>query len=580
MSVSSQSQGKTIHSVSLSISQSHTTTQGNNTGTWRFVRPKYENKTAPCSVSCPLGVDIAMVEMLVARKEFKKAHETLLIENPFPAICGRVCFHPCEKQCNRQYMDESVGIHTIERYIGDWGVKNNLLPDHLYPQKNGSKIAVVGSGPAGLAVAYFSRRLGYACDIFEQSDICGGLLNYGIPEYRLPKDILATELQRLNNDDINVHTNEPITFEKINSLKLRYDAVFLCCGDALSIQLKIPGEDKAIDGLQLLKQIRMKTQPKLNGHIAIIGGGNTAIDVARSLLRLGAHPIIVYRRTRKEMPAHSHEIDAAIAEGIVLKECLSPEAIEAKANGLCLTLQKMKASDHQSEERQTYIPDDDRKKTMTVNHIVTAIGAEKDMMWHRQSNQWDLQLSHCSMQHNDIPFFWCGDLSSSEKTVTHALASGKQAVLAFDILRKHGQSNIPEMLNQLKVAQGRSVSFEMYLKGKRQNRSPEIVSFDHINTAYFTSSNRLEAKQISIEHSITSFDEIISTFQIDQVVQEAKRCFNCGLCNDCDTCRIFCPEMAIQSKGEDRHILMEYCKGCGICIVECPRNAMALEVEP
>ncbi|MBF0450970.1 MAG: FAD-dependent oxidoreductase [Candidatus Magnetomorum sp.] len=580
MNFSHQGQEKNPHAVSLSISQSRTTTQENNTGTWRFVRPKYQEKTAPCSISCPLGVDIALVEMLAAKGDFKQAHDMLLMENPFPAICGRVCFHPCETACNRQYLDQAVGIHHIERFIGDWGLDNNLLPNNLYPQKNGSKIAVIGAGPAGLSVAYFARRLGYACDVFEKSDTSGGLLDFGIPAYRLSKPCLKRELGRLENHDIHMVFNQSMTPEKIDALKHQYDAVFLCCGDARSIQLKISDDSSTIDGLTLLKQISTQTQPTLDGDIAIIGGGNTAVDVARSLVRLGARPIIVYRRTRKEMPAHPHEIDAAIAEGVCLKECLSPIMIESESNRHRLMLQVMKPGEHKPNSRQTYVPDGEQQETIVVNHIVTAIGAEKELMWHRQSAQWDLVLSHCCMQINDIPFFWCGDLSIFEKTVTHALASGKQAVLAFDSMRNHGQSGIEDRLHQSQVGSGVSLSFDMYLHGKRFSRSTEMVSYDRINTAYFSSIPGVQPNHLPIDQCTQSFNEVIDTFQTDQVMREAVRCFNCGICNDCDTCRIFCPEMAIHADNNNRHILMDYCKGCGICIVECPRNAMALEVEP
>ncbi|KPA16819.1 glutamate synthase (NADPH) small subunit [Candidatus Magnetomorum sp. HK-1] len=580
MNLSVQSQGESLKPVSLSISQSRITTQVNNTGTWRFVRPKYQEKTAPCSIACPLGVDIALVEMMAARKDLKKAHDTLLMENPFPAICGRVCFHPCENACNRKHLDKPVAVHHIERFIGDWGLKNNLRPEHLYPEQNNSKIAIIGAGPAGLAVAYFGHRLGYSCDIFDKSDGPGGLLDYGIPSYRLPKDILKHELRRLENDGINMVFNQSIFPEKLDALKQNYDAIFLCCGDAKSIQLKIPGENNTIDGLNLLHQIHKKTHPALKGDIAVIGGGNTAVDVARSLVRLGTRPIIVYRRTQNEMPAHPHEINAALAEGVILKECLSPMFIESDTNKQNLSLQVMKAHGQTRDGRQAFIPDGDRKETLTVDHVITAIGAEPELMWHLQPDQWDMKISHCRMQMNEIPYFWCGDLATSEKTVTHALASGKQAILALDILRNHSQGDIPKILKECQVGDGESISFEMYIQGKRLKRSSEKVSNDFINAAYFFPISEISPKNIPIDDCRKSFDEVIQTFEDSQAIKAAERCFNCGICNDCDTCRIFCPEMAIQWENGDRHILMDYCKGCGICIVECPRNAMTLEVEP
>jgi NADPH-dependent glutamate synthase beta subunit-like oxidoreductase len=572
-------QTQSPNNVSLLISQSRTNTLGNKTGTWRFVRPKYQEKTAPCSNACPLGIDIAMVEMFASRKDYHSALNKLLMENPFPAICGRVCFHPCESACNRQFLDQSVGIHHIERFIGHWGLSHAKNFD-TYPELNGAKIGIIGAGPAGLSVAYFARRLGYRCDIFEKSEYPGGLLKSGIPSYRLPDRILMDELERLNNDDIQFKYSQSISMDQIKTLNEHYDALFLCCGDAHSIALKISGEQHSIDGLDLLHQIRSNKMPVIEGTVAIIGGGNTAIDVARSLLRMGAHPIILYRRTRKEMPAHSHEIDAALKEGVVLKECLSPIEIQKNMNQLEVKFQCMKPGDITDGGRQTYIPDGNCSVTMPFSHVVSAIGAEMDIMW--RNDQWELSMSHCQMKRiADQPVFWCGDLTTSEKTVTHALASGKQAVIAWDVMRNQSQNEINHICHQCQVGKGPAISFDIYTNGERKNRNnTEIVSFERVNSAYFPKIPAIQVNKISQESCQNSFNEVISGFDETQMMNEASRCFNCGICNDCDTCRIFCPEMAIQWDKSNRHILLDYCKGCGICIEECPRDAMNLEVEP
>jgi NADPH-dependent glutamate synthase beta subunit-like oxidoreductase len=572
-------QTQSPNNVSLLISQSRTNTLGNKTGTWRFVRPKYQEKTAPCSNACPLGIDIATVEMFASRKDYQSAFQKILIENPFPAICGRVCFHPCESACNRQFLDQSVGIHHIERFLGNWGLTSKQ--SHIsYPRLNGAKLGIVGAGPAGLATAYFARCLGYQCDIFEKSDQPGGLLTMGIPSYRLPNQTLQNELQRLKIDGIQFKYKQSISMDQMDAMKQSYDAFFLCCGDAQSISLNISGAAYAIDGLNLLRQIRIHEAPSLEGSIAVIGGGNTAIDVARSLLRMGAHPIIVYRRTRKEMPAHPHEIDAALDEGIALKECLSPIEIQKEADHLQMRLQVMKSGEKTKNGRQTYVPDDNRSEIMPINHVVSAIGAEMEIMW--QNDQWDLSMSHCRMKKfADIPVFWCGDLTTSEKTVTHALASGKQAVIAFDVLKNKGVDEIHSMCLQCQIGEGPAISFERYRQGERKKRdNSEIVSFDRINTAYFPNIPAVQVNKLSQDDCLNTFDEVISGFDESQMIEESSRCFNCGICNDCDTCRIFCPEMAIQWDQNSRHILMDYCKGCGICIAECPRDAMNLEVEP
>jgi NADPH-dependent glutamate synthase beta subunit-like oxidoreductase len=572
-------QRQSPNNVSLLISQSRTNTLGNKTGTWRFVRPKYQEKTAPCSNECPLGVDIATVEMFASRKDYQRALQAILMENPFPAICGRVCFHPCESACNRQFLDQSIGIHHIERFLGNWGLSNKHSQIN-YPRLNGAKIGIIGAGPAGLSAAYFARCLGYQCDIFEKSDKSGGLLAMGIPSFRLPDHTLTGEIQRLNTDGIQFNYKQSITMDQLDTMGQSYEALFLCCGDALPISLNIAGAMHTIDGLNLLRQIRKHEAPVLGGTVAVIGGGNTAIDVARSLLRMGAHPIIVYRRTRNEMPAHPHEIDAALDEGVVLKECLSPIEIQKESNQLQMRLQVMKSGEKTNKGRQIYVPDGNHSETMPVNHVVSAIGAEMEIMW--RNDQWDLSMSHCQMKNkSDIPVFWCGDLTTSEKTVTHALASGKQAAIAFDILKNKGPNEIHSLCHKLEVGTGPAMSFEIYRQGKRKQRSnSEIVNFERVNAAYFHNIPAVQVNRLSQDTCLDTFDEVISGFDESQMIKEASRCFNCGICNDCDTCRIFCPEMAIQWDQNSRHILMDYCKGCGICIAECPRDAMNLEVEP
>jgi len=561
--------------VSLLISESRTNTLGNKTGTWRFVRPKFQEKTAPCRNACPLGVDIARVEMLVAQKAYHRALNVLLTENPFPAICGRVCFHPCETACNRQHLDQAVGIHHIERFIGNQGVAENDQPE--YPLLNHKKIAIIGAGPAGLAVAYFARCLGYASDIYEKSEAAGGLLKTGIPTYRLPENILHAEIKRLNDEGIQFFFNQAMNIRDLNDIRNDYEAIFLCCGDALPIKLKIIGGEHAHDGLKVLQQIRSNTPTGLTGRIAVIGGGNTAIDVARSLMRQGTHPIIVYRRSKKDMPAHPYEIRAALDEGIQLKECFSPTSILTHNKRYVLTLQGMKP-DKIKEGRQTYVPDNSRTDSLAVDHVVSAIGAEMDLMWHSDQS---VNLSHCRIKGGETPIFWCGDLAAPEKTVTHALASGKQAVIAMDILQTHDFSDVREQCQQYQVGTGPAISFAMYARSQQiVSENKEIVHYEKINTHYFDKQSAFLPNQLAIEDRKTGFAEVVYDLAPSQASNEASRCFNCGICNDCDICRIFCPEMAIHCQDCSRYILMDYCKGCGICFVECPRNAMNLEVEP
>jgi NADPH-dependent glutamate synthase beta subunit-like oxidoreductase len=287
----------------LYIPRSNATTESNKTGSWRYFRPSYAEKTAPCSAACPVSQDIPRIEMLITQGLLTKAWETILEENPFPSICGRVCFHPCETACNRAELDEPIAIHSLERFLGDYAISKNKAPDANKVAQNSKNIAIAGAGPAGLAAAYFLSRLGYPCDVFEAQSAAGGLLRWGIPAYRLADDTLRKEIKRIEHQGVTIHCETPVTEEFLEKIRATYDALFIGCGYGRPIQLKILGEELAHDGLQLLRQIRQGDRIPIRGTVAVVGGGNTAIDVARSLLRLGAKPIIVYRRRRQDMPA-------------------------------------------------------------------------------------------------------------------------------------------------------------------------------------------------------------------------------------------------------------------------------------
>ncbi|CAN2040811.1 FAD/NAD(P)-binding domain-containing protein [Candidatus Magnetomoraceae bacterium gMMP-15] len=566
--------------IPLFISQSNITTEVNKTGSWRFVRPVYTEKTAPCSAACPAGEDIARIEMLVSRGLFKEAWELILMENPFPAISGRVCFHNCEGACNRAGFDQSLAIHHIERFLGDTARRDALIPKLNLLLKNEKKIAIVGAGPAGLSAAYFLACLGYKCDIFEASSKPGGLLRWGIPEYRLPVEILESEIARIESLGVKIHCNHTISHNFIEEAKEKYDALFIGCGYGKSIEMKIPGEEFANDGLKFLFKNHDKRELEIKGTAAIIGGGNTAIDLARSLIRFGVKPVIVYRRRKQDMPAFEHEIEMALKEGVELKELLSPVKIEKEAGNYILSLQEMKVSNTDGPRAQV-IPDNEKIQMLKVQNIFTAIGAKEKEAWLCPPKEDDniLNLSHCALIKKDFPMAFGGDLINQTKSVTDAIASGKQAAIALDIFFKKGWDAVDENISSCQVGNSTSLSMEIYMGGDRKTRSNHIVSYQEINIDYFHEIKRIKQEQIPLDKSIKSFSEIDKTFSTISAMDEAKRCFNCGICNDCDNCRIFCPEIAVSFSNKERYINMDYCKGCGICVVECPRNAMALEDE-
>ena len=573
---------KHAEKISLFISRSNISTEINKTGTWRFVRPKYHEKTAPCIAACPAGEDIARIEMLSNQERYQDAVETILLENPFPSVCGRVCFHPCETVCNRAGLDDPVAIHALERFIGDIAIRDELtLKLKKFPE-NGKTVCIVGAGPSGLAAGYFLSQLGFSCDIYEARSEPGGILRWGIPRYRLPDDVVASEIERIKKTGVKIICNTPVTQNFLQDAKDRYHALFIGCGHGRSLKMNIPGENMAFDGLEFLSILRKGKAVPSNGTAAVIGGGNTAIDVARSLVRLGATTTLVYRRRKQDMPAFKDEVEMADKEGVRIMELYSPIEINEDDGEYVLSLQRMKTSGMETDRgRARVIPDGQITQHLRVQKIIVAIGAEPSAPWQFPShkNTETLYLSHCTFTASEPPLLFGGDLTNTIKSVTDAVASGKQAAMALDIFFKQGRHAITDRLNSCLVGNGPALSMECYMGGKRLIRNPHIVSYDDINLDYFSQTPRVNSETLAINNRMNSFDEIEATFTINQTMEEARRCFNCGICNACDNCRIFCPEIAVILQGAKRQINLDYCKGCGICVFECPRSAMDLEEE-
>lgn len=573
---------KHAEKISLFISRSNISTEINKTGTWRFVRPKYHEKTAPCSAACPAGEDIARIEMLLNQGRYQDAIETILIENPFPAVCGRVCFHPCETACNRGGFDDPVAIHALERFIGDIAIRDDLTLKLKKFPVNGKTVCIVGAGPSGLAAGYFLAQLGYSCDIYEARSEPGGILRWGIPRYRLPDAVVKSEIERIKKAGVKIICNTPMTQNLLQDVKDRYHAIFIGCGHGRSLKMNIPGETMAFDGLEFLNRLRNAEAVPPNGTAAVIGGGNTAIDVARSLVRLGATTTLVYRRRKQDMPAFKDEVEMADKEGVRIMELYSPLEINEDDGEYVLSLQRMKTSGMETDRGQArVIPDGQTTHHLRVQKVIVAIGAEPSSPWQLplHKNAETLYLSHCTFTASDPPLLFGGDLTNTTKSVTDAVASGKQAAMALDIFFKQGRHAITDRLNSCLVGNGPALSLECYTGGNRLARNSHIVSHDNINLDYFSQTFRVESKSIAIDKRMNSFDEIEATFTINQVMEETRRCFNCGICNACDNCRIFCPEIAVILQGSERKINLDYCKGCGICVFECPRSAMDLEEE-
>jgi len=561
-------------------------TTANRTGSWSTRQPRYQNKTAPCSSHCPCGEEIPRIEMLAARGEFAAAWRAILQENPLPGCCGRVCFHPCEGNCNRSELDAPVAINALERFLDDQAHRAGLAPGLTPLPSTGRRIAIAGAGPAGLAAAWFLTLLGHSCEIFEAAAEPGGLLRYGIPAYRLPAAVLEREISRITTLGVPIHCDTAIDSGFMVAARARYDALFVGCGNGRALGLDIPGGELASDGLAFLHHCRAQDPAAVaipgpaTLPVAVIGGGNSAIDIARTLVRLGRRATIVYRRRRADMPAFAHEITRALDEGVELIELSAPLALSRQDGHLELSMQKMRTGEPGADGRMRVVPLPGETAALTVAAACTAIGAAAAPPWAEWiADAAALTLSHSRLycrEAGSLPVILGGDLINREESVADAIASGKEAAIALDLLFRDGMAAVAPGVAQSRVGAGDSLSLEVYLGGPRASRSRRVVTWTDLNPDYFTPAPAERGRSLAPAAATGSFAEIESALEEEQALAQAARCCNCGLCNDCDTCRTFCPEAAVHLASA-RSVNPDYCKGCGICITECPRSAMTME---
>jgi NADPH-dependent glutamate synthase beta subunit-like oxidoreductase len=552
------------------------------TGTWRYLTPAYLNKVAPCNEGCPAGEDIEAAMVLSGQEDYLGAWEKIIQENPLPRVCGRVCFHPCEKTCNRREFDEPASIHALERFVGDRAFQagKRFAPPK---EKKREKIAIIGSGPAGLSCAYHLASLGYAAVLFEAEPELGGMLRYGIPSYRLPREILDQEIRNILALGVEARTRNRIGVDTKWKNLDKFDALFIAAGAWKSLPLRIPGEDAAgvMSGLAFLKKVNSGEKVDLGQRVAIIGGGNTAMDAARSALRLGAKPLILYRRTKEEMPAWEEEISETEEEAIELIFLSSPLRVLAE-NGKVSGIECIKnilgppGKDGRREPR----PIEGSNFTLPVDSILSCIGEAPDFSFLPES----LKKSSGALIVDEtgatsLPkVFAGGDIIDQPRTVSYAIGAGKKAAMAIDATFRG--KDVAQSLRAARWGENGSLSMARYKGGAMDVMAQEGVKFSDLNPAYFQRKLRRPKDKLPVSQRTSDFREICSGLSTQEALEEAKRCFNCGVCNLCDNCFIFCPDMAIAARSDKQgyEINYEYCKGCCICVEECPRGAISVEV--
>jgi 2-oxoacid:acceptor oxidoreductase delta subunit (pyruvate/2-ketoisovalerate family) len=579
-------------------------TECNKTGTWRYLRPRYTEKTPSCQFSCPTGNDIEAWIRLMEKGQVKEAWEAATMENPFPSIMGRVCFHPCMDGCNRCEMGGSVNIQMLERTLGERiGEKLPTAEPFFEPTKK--TVAIIGSGPAGLACAYHLNRLGHSVTVFEKEAKAGGMLRYGIPGYRLPKSAVDREITRLKAMGIEIKLSSAVRdAAAMQTLRQDFDAVFMAPGAHKSRRMGIDNENATgiMTGLELLKKAANGKKVSLGKRVLVIGGGNTAMDAARTALRMGSEVKVIYRRTEAEMPAFEDEVREATAEGVSIEPLAQPKIIIMDGNRVTgLTCEKMQLGDPDESGRRRPIPVEGSEATFEANTIITAIGEEIDpsIIPSTLPIANGVIATQLGGRTEWVNVFAGGDFSDGTRTVVDALADGKRSAIAIDCLL-HGE-NFEKTFDKISfestdhrigdkgpstVLMSRYIAFR---KGENTATATtsettthdDVVRFEDLNSAYFTESKPNTIPMLSVKERLTGDNPEVSTPATEvAVTDEMSRCFHCGRCTECDNCFIYCPDVAIAKKKDGFDIDYYYCKGCGICMTECPRAAVEMIPEP
>ncbi len=533
----------------------------NKTGSWRYMRPLYDNKIPPCTVGCPAHEKIPQYFAYVKDKKYEQAWHIILEDNPLPGVTGRVCYHPCEAVCNRGDYDESIAIHNMERFVADQNLKHHI-PQSFIRDKHEETIAIIGSGPAGLSAAYQLTLLGYTVTIFEAAEQAGGMLRLGIPEYRLPREVLDKEIEDIVRLGVTIKTAIRVGRDiGMDTLQRDFNAVLIATGAYKSWGMNLPGEElKGIaSGLSFLKEYNLTGSAPIGKRVVVVGGGNTAIDTARSALRLGADVTIVYRRSKAEMPAVPEEVEDAQREGIHIRFLTNPVGFSGNGKVEQIRLIRMELGEADESGRRRPIPIKGSEYTIDADQVLLAIGEVPDLDFLPDS--FKLKKDRLLVDHfqrtGQPGIFACGDASTGPiGTVVDAIGTGKRAAHSIHQYLSSKTVHIPE-------------------------EPTDGVPFDTLNLDYFQQESRPQERQHHSTQLKGDFNEVNLGIGEDDAVYEANRCFSCGTCTYCDNCLIFCPDVAIRFDVDKHEYVINYdfCKGCGICVQECPRNAMSYEEE-
>jgi NADPH-dependent glutamate synthase beta subunit-like oxidoreductase len=521
-------------------------------GPVRTHRPVYLDLLPPCNAGCPAGENIQAWLAHVQAGRHEQAWRELVRDNPLPAIHGRVCYHPCESVCNRADLDSAVSIHGVERFLGDLALERAWRFDPP-PAPSGRRVLVVGGGPSGLSAAYHLARLGHQVEIRDASPEAGGMMRYGIPAYRLPRDVLAGEIERIAALGVRItcgHRVEDLAAERRDG---GFDAVFVAVGAHLSKRVDIPAREagRIVDAVSFLRSVASGERPVIGRRVAVYGGGNTAMDAARVARRLGAdEALIVYRRTRGQMPAHAEEAEDAEREGVRINWLRTITAFD----GPELTVEVMEL-DPSGRPQGT-----GRFETLAADTVILALGQRSESGFLRQVPGVEFTADgtvvvSTSLMTGCPGVFAGGDMVPSERTVTVGVGHGKKAARHIDAYLRDSVAHRPA--------------------------KHDVVTFDALHPWYFGDAARRSQPELEPQERVTDFTEVVGGLDAMQATYEAGRCLSCGNCFECDGCLGACPEDAVIKLGAGHRYRFDYdrCTGCGECYEQCPVHAIEMVAE-
>ncbi len=525
----------------------------NKTGSWRTERAVYVHRLPPCGDACPAGENVQQWLYKAEGPDYEGAWRQIMEDNPLPAVMGRVCYHPCETSCNRAQLDQPVGINSVERFLGDEAIRQGWTVP-VTATASGKKVVVVGAGPSGLSAAYHLTRLGHAVTILDAGPVAGGMMRFGIPKYRLPRDVLEAEISRILDMGVRLELNHKVTDILATMKEGGFDAAFLAIGAHIGKRAYIPAGNSAhiLDAVSLLRSMEGEERPMLGRRVVVYGGGNTAMDAARTARRLGAtEAVVVYRRTRERMPAHDFEVEEALDEGVTMKWL----STITHAEGGRLQLEKM-ALDATGFPQPTGEFED-----LDADSLVLALGQEADLSLLDGLPGIEIDDHVVKVGPNMMTghpgVFAGGDMVPAERTVTVGIGHGKKAARHIDA----------------------------WLRGTTYAAAPkhELATFEHLNPWYYTDAPPTVRPLLDQARRRSTFDEVVGGLDESNALFEARRCLSCGNCFACDNCYGVCPDNAVvkQEPGVayGYAIDLDYCKGCGMCVAECPCGALEMVPE-